>query len=208
MRTPKQFSNLSPFRRKAFRFSVCAAVAAAALLATSCGRLSPPPPAGTDAADIAPAAVSAAIARHLADAVAPDYGGDWEHAIPLVRIVATDATDPADIRAWGDFEVWNYHFDGETLLCVSGGSHPGLFHLRGTDGSLAVTAFDPVPDGADFLPGAKKVFGKHFAAWRELVSDDAARGEARRNSVADYVSAHGLPAKFFQDYGWDPVPLP
>lgn len=155
----------------------------------------------------APPAVSAAIARYFAETVVTNYGGDWEHCIPIVRLVAFDDSDSADIRAWGHFEVWNYHLDGETLQCVSGGNYPGLAHLRETDGSYAVTAFDPVLDGADSLPSAKRIFGKHFAAWQKWSADDSAREEARRRGIAEYVSSHGLPAKFFQDYGWDPVPI-
>ena len=154
-----------------------------------------------------PPAVSAAIARDLEETVAPSYGGDWEHCIPLVRLVAVDAANPSDILAWGDFEVWNYRLDGDTLQCVSGGSHPGLAHLREADGAFAVNAFEPVPDGADSLPGAKRIFGKHFAAWQKLSSDSSARDEARRLAIADYVSSRALPARFFQDYGWPPVPL-
>ncbi len=162
-------------------------------------------PGGTERA--APPAVSAAIACHFAKTVAPGYGGEWEHCIPIVRLVALDDSDAADIRAWGDFEVWNYHLDGETLLCVSGGKHPGLVHLRATDGSCTVTAFDPVLDGSDSQPSAKRIFGKHFAAWQTLVADDAARDEARRRGIAEYVASRGLPARFSQDYGWDPVPI-
>lgn len=155
----------------------------------------------------APPAVSAAIARYFAETVAPGYGGDWEHCIPIVRLAAFDDSNPADIRAWGHFEVWNYHLDGETLLCVSGGNHPGLVHLREADGDCAVTLFDLVLDGADSLASAKRIFGKHFAAWQKLSADDSAREEARRRGIAEYVSSRGLPAKFFQDYGWDPVPI-
>jgi hypothetical protein len=203
MTTKRRLAHDAPAGVRAF---LCAAVAAAALLATSCGRASAPAGAGPERT--APAGVSAAIARHFEETVAPGYGGDWEYCIPVVRIVATDATDPADIRAWGAFEVWNYRLDGGTLLCVSGGSHPGLAHLRETGGTLAVVSFEPVLDGADNLPSAKRIFGRHFAAWRELEADDAARGEARRRSVAEYVAAHAIPAGSFQDYGWDPVPIP
>lgn len=188
--SPKPFARLAP-------------LALLALLA-GCAR---EPQNGNEPPRTVPPAVASAIARYFEEIVAPSYGGDWEHCIPLVRVVAVDDTDPADIRAWGDYEVWNYRLDGDTLQCVSGGSHPGLARLRKADGSLAVTEFEPVPDGADFLPGAKRIFGKHFAAWQKISSDSSARDEARRRAIADYISTRTLPAKFFQDYGWPPVPI-
>lgn len=155
-----------------------------------------------------PPDVLPAIANYLADRIAPDYGGEWEHCIPLVRVVATDSSAPSDVRVWGDYQVWNCRLEGDTLHCVSGGAHPGLMHLRGTNGVLAVFAFEPVPDGSDHLSGAKRIFGRHFAEWRIMAGDDDARKEERGKAVAEYVSVHGLPAKFYKDYGWDPVAIP
>ena len=132
----------------------------------------------------------------------------WDHCIPVPRIVAVDSTDPSDIRVWGDFMVHNYRLEGETLHFVSGGTHPGLLHLRETDGRLAVSAFDQVQDGSDYLKSAERIFGEHFDAWRELAADDVAAGQGRLQAVAEYVSSHGLPAKFIQDYGREPVSIP
>lgn len=188
--------------RKTF---VWAAALALAAVWAGCAR---EPRDGGAPSRVAPDAVSSAIARHLEEAVAPGYVGDGEHCIPVVRLVAVDDADPADIRAWGDFEVWNYRLEGETLLRVSGGRYPGLFHLREADGACAVASFEPVPDGSDSLPGAQRIFGRHFDAWQKLSADDAAREEALNAAIAGYVASRGLPAKFSQDYGWDPVPIP
>ncbi len=149
-----------------------------------------------------------AIARYLRESVAPNYGGEWEHCVPFVRIVATDDTDPSDIRAWGEFRVFNYRLEGDTFHFVSGGNHPGLMHLRETDGALAVVFFDPVLDGSEYTPSAKRIFGKHYKAWMALVADDKALEAARLQDLADYAAENNLPAKFAKDYGWDPVPLP
>ena len=43
--------------------------------------------------------------------------------------VEVDESDSADVRVWGDFWVFNYNISGDTLKTVSGGDHPGLFHL-------------------------------------------------------------------------------
>ena len=152
--------------------------------------------------------VADAVARYLRETVAPNYGGEWEHCVPFVRIVATDNADPSDVLAWGEFRVFNYRLEGDTFHFVSGGNHPGLMHLRETDGALAVASFDPVLDGSEYTPSAKRIFGKHYKAWMALVADDKALEAARLQDLADYAAENNLPAKFAKDYGWDPVPLP
>lgn len=76
---------------------LCVRMTALALAAalTGCARES-----GNVPARAVPPAVSVAIARYLEESVVPSYGGDWEHSISLVRIVAVDSADPADILAW------------------------------------------------------------------------------------------------------------
>lgn len=191
-------------RHFAVAFVRAAAIALAAVWA-GCARA---PRDGGAPSPAVPDAISSAIARHFEETVAPGYGGEGEHYIPVVGIVALDDTDPADIRAWGDFEVWNYRLEGETFLRVSGGRYPGLFHLREADGACTVASFEPVPDGSGHLSGARRIFGKHFDAWQKLLADNAAREEERLRGIAGYAAARGLPAKFVQDYGWAPVPIP
>jgi hypothetical protein len=173
------------------------------LLAGCAGRDAP-----QTAAAPAGAECEAAIEEWIREKLAPDYGGEWEWCVPFVRIAATEAADPADIRVWGEFRVFNYRLEGETFHFVSGGSHPELVHLRTDGGTLAVVSFDPVPDGADFLPGAKRIFGRHFAVWRDMVADDSALEAGRLRRLAEFAASSGLTAKYAQDPGWDPVPLP
>ena len=165
-------------------------------------------PAGVADSATASSAPEEAIARYLRETVAPNYGGEWEHCVPFVRIVATDESDPSDVRAWGEFRMFNYRLEGDTFHFVSGGNHPGLMHLRETDGALAVVSFDPVLDGSEYTPSAKRIFGKHYKAWMALVADDKALEAARLQDLADYAAKNNLSAQFAKDYGWDPVPLP
>lgn len=180
---------------------VACVIASAALLASSCSR-----PAG--AATEASPEVAAAVTRYLADTVAKDYADGWDHCIPVPRIVAADASNPSDIHVWGDFMVHNYRLEGDTLHFVSGGTHPGLMHLRETDGNLAVFAFDQVLDGSEYRKSGKRIFGEHFNAWQKLAADDVASGLGRLQVVAEYVTANHLPVRFIQDYGWEPVAIP
>ena len=165
-------------------------------------------PAGVAAPATVSSAPEEAISRYLRESVAPNYGGEWEHCVPFVRIVAADDADPSDIRAWGEFRVFNYRLEGDTFHFVSGGNHPGLMHLRETGGALAVVSFDPVLDGSEYTPSAKRIFGKHYKAWMALVADDKALETARLQDLADYAAKNNFSAQFAKDYGWDPVPLP
>ena len=183
-----------------FRWRSCIA-ATIALLAVSCGR-------SPDATTNTSPDVAGAVTRYLAETVAKDYADGWDHCIPVPRIVAVDASDPSDIRVWGDFMVHNYRLEGDTLHFVSGGTHPGLMHLRETDGALAVFAFDQVQDGSEYRKSGLVIFGEHFNAWQKLASDDVASAQGRLRAVAEYVLSRGLPAKFVKDYGWEPVAIP
>ena len=125
--------------------------------------------------------------------------------IPYYTVVGVDESNADDIKVWGDFWVDNYNISGDTLLSVSGGSHPGLMHVSQKGESFEVTSFDAVGDGSQFLPTAKKIFGDKFDAFQKVNSDDKKRNEVRRAAVAEYVKSHRLPVKMYKDYGWDPV---
>ena len=128
--------------------------------------------------------------------------------IPSNFIISTDNGNAEDILVWGDFWVFNYEIVGDTLKTVSGGSHPGLMHLRTAGDSYEVTRFDAVEDGSNNLPSAKRIFGDKFDSYQEISSAAEKREDIRLHCIADYVKQHKLPVKFVQDYGWPAVALP
>ncbi len=65
-----------------------------------------------------------------------------EHCIPFNLIVDADASNPDDIRVWGDFWVENYNQSADTLLAVSGGSYPGCMHVKKTTSGFEVSQFE------------------------------------------------------------------
>ena len=73
-----------------------------------------------------------AIDRYLVDSIGSQYA-KGEHCVPIHSIVRVDERNAEDILVWGDFWVFNYNQVGDTLKCVSGGSHPGLLHIRQTE---------------------------------------------------------------------------
>ena len=142
-----------------------------------------------------------AIDRYMSEVFGKQYA-EGEHCVPIHNIVAVDESNAADILVWGDYWVFNYNQVGDTLKCVSGGSHPGLMHLQQTDKGFEVTAFDQVGDGSSYLPTAKKIFGENFDAFQAINSDEKKREQLRADVLTSYVKKHHLTATMYQDYGW------
>lgn len=110
---------------------------------------------------------------------------------------------------YGDFWVYNYDLDGDTLLCTSGGSFPGLIHLKyDPEKGFIVTGMDVVADGSDFDASAKEIFGDKYDAFINLMSDREAMEKTRAQIIANYVADNDLSITKYQDYGWNPVTLP
>ena len=132
-----------------------------------------------------------------------------EVCIPSYTVVAINDNDTDYTRVWGDWWVFNYNIVGDTLKCVSGGSHPGLMYLKQNDThEWIVTSFDQVEDGSRYLPSAKRIFGEYYDAFHKVNSSQEHRDSIRLKQVAYYVKEHNLPVTMLQDSGWPAVPLP
>ena len=142
-----------------------------------------------------------AIERYLVKECGSKYL-EGQYCIPFQTVVAVDERNDEDILVWGDFWVFNYNLAGDTLETVSGGSHPGLMHIKQTDTGFEVTAFDQVEDGARYMPSAKKIFGEKYDTFQTINSDDIRREKHRAEILANYVKKHNIPAKKYKDYGW------
>ena len=79
-------------------------------------------------------------------------------------------------------------------------------HIEGT--GYTVTGFDQVGDGSNYLPSAKRIFGDKFDAFQAIYSNAEKREEFRAAQIADYVKAHELAVKYYQDYGWPAREIP
>ena len=142
-----------------------------------------------------------AIERYLVKECGSKYL-EGQYCIPFQTVVAVDERNDEDILVWGDFWVFNYNLAGDTLETVSGGSHPGLMHIKQTDTGFEVTAFDQVEDGSRYMPSAKKIFGEKYDAFQTINSDEVRREKHRAEVLANYVKRHNIPATKYKDYGW------
>ncbi len=148
-----------------------------------------------------------AVEDYLVNMIGKNYS-EAEYCIPSPYVVSMDDGNMDDVLVWGDFWVFNYNMVGDTLKTVSGGSHPGLMHLKKTDKGMEVTSFEVVEDGAGNLESAKKIFGDQYEAFQEINSNQEKRESIRLQFIADYVKKNNLPVKMVQDYGWPAVELP
>lgn len=143
----------------------------------------------------------AAVDRYLAEQIAGFYA-KGEYSVPVYQEVAVNADDSTDIRIWGDFWVYNYKQEGDTLKCVSGGCHPGLMHVCQMGEYFYVSAFDQVEDGSSFLPSAKRIFGEYFETFQIHHSDGDEHERLRHDVLRAFVRDHKLSVTKYQDHGW------
>ena len=142
--------------------------------------------------------------------LATEIGGmspQADHCIPSYTIVESDISDTSDIRVWGDWWVFSYNLVGDTLKTVSGGNHPGLFHVQKINDEYTITNFEQVGDGSEYLPSAQRIFGNYYTDFQQISNNSELREADRANAIAEYVKKHGLKATVYQDYGWPAVPL-
>ena len=145
--------------------------------------------------------------RYMTDELSKGYP-DCQVSIPCPVIIAEDESDKSDIRVYGNFWIFNYDLNGETLECASGGSYPGCIHIKSTDEGYTVTSMDVTEDGSGFTESARKIFGKYYDSFMKDGEDENLREKTRAQIIANYVAANNLKITSYKDYGWDPVTLP
>ena len=147
-----------------------------------------------------------AIYKYLAE----EIGGLFEDAdvcTPVVRVVHVDYSNPDEVVEAGDFWVYKYNIEGDTLVLASGGNFPGVMHVAKEGDGYVVKSFDRVEEGAGFQESAERLFGEYFEDFHAVHSDYDMRKEDRKVAASDYVNLNGLAVTKFQDLGQDPVEL-
>ena len=158
-----------------------------------------------------------AIENYLVNEIGSSYA-PGELCIPAYSVInieepgepsdSTEVITATGIKVWGDWWVFNYNIVDDTLKCVSGGSHPGMFQLEKEGDAYKVTAFDQVEDGSRNLPSAKRIFGDLYDDFHAINSNKEVRDSVRLAMVAQYVQEHNIPVTMLQDFGWPAVALP
>lgn len=115
-----------------------------------------------------------------------------------------------ELLVFGDFFRDSYVKRGNTLVCVSGGSYPGCYHLKRSesgDGSYVVSSIEMAEDGEGYIDSIKE-FTKGHPVIRSRFMASAGFDEAvRKECIKAYVDASGAGIGYYKDYGWDPIKL-
>jgi len=142
-------------------------------------------------------AVRGAISDYLLREIAPYYM-QGELCVPSLMIVHEE-----DTCVWGDFWVFWYKIEEDTLKTVSGGSHPGMMTLRYENNQPQVVNFERVEDGSRFMPTAKQIFGDYLDIFMNMHANESVREAVRREQLYEYVQQNNLNIHYYQDYGWE-----
>ncbi len=151
------------------------------------------------------------------DAAAYDYlsfdhitAYDFSHAlIPYVKIVDVDETDAEDVLLYGDYYLWEFKKEGDTLTAVSGGHCPGIIHLeRFGEGDAATYSPKGSMDEAFTEWDARNIFGKYYDDYLKISSDEELFNSEYPQIIADYVNAFELDITRYQLTDDEPKELP
>lgn len=142
-----------------------------------------------------------AISDYLVREIAPHYL-QGELCVPALGIVYE-----TDTCVWGDFWIFWYNCSGDTLKMVSGGNHAGKMTLCQNGATWTVTAFEQTVDGAGNEESAKRIFGDHYDIYCNMHANQEVSKAIRHEQLKEYVHRHGLPFRYYQDYGWPAVKL-
>ncbi len=142
-------------------------------------------------------AVRQAISDYLLREIAPYYL-QGELCVPALLIAHEE-----DSCVWGDFWVFWYKVEGDTLKTVSGGSHPGMMTLTYANNQPQVIDFERVEDGSRFMPTAKRIFGDYLDIFMNMHANESVREAVRREQLTEYVQQNGLNVHYYQDFGWE-----
>ena len=147
-----------------------------------------------------------AISDYLVKEIGVQYR-QGELCIPTLMIVSAQEISADMAWIWGDFWIWWYNQEGDTLMTVSGGNHSGLMTVLQQDGKFEVTSFEQTVDGAGNDASARRIFRSHYDVYQNMHSNQDVREAVRREQLQEYVSSHNLNVKYYKDYGWDAVKL-
>ena len=152
--------------------------------------------------------LEAAAYDHLAFDQIKEY--DFSHVlIPYVRIVDVDESDPEDVLLYGDYWLWEFERQGDTLVAVSGGHCPGIIHLeRFGEGEGAAYSPKGTMDEALTDADTKSLFGEYYEHYVTISSDDQTRNAEVAQIISDYVAVNGLDITKYQIGGEEPSSLP
>lgn len=151
--------------------------------------------------------VDAAAYDYLAFEAQKDY--DPAHVmIPYVNVVDVDETDASDVLIYGDYWLWEFEKQEDTLVAVSGGHRAGIIHAeRFGEGEGAIYSAKSMEEALTD-EDEKNLFGDHYDQYAVVSSDQDARDSKLAQIIKDYVTTNQLEVTKYQLSGEDVKELP
>ena len=146
-----------------------------------------------------------AVRQAVTDYLVSELGARYlqgQLCVPSLMFVSEE-----EERVWGDFWIFWYNIEGDTLMTVSGGNHSGCMTLVRQGDAYTVSAFEQTTDGAGFEASAKRIFGPHYELFSEMHANHEVSEAVRREQLADYVRLHKFAVHYYKDYGWPAIAL-
>lgn len=158
---------------------------------------------GTDGFD----AVYAAAYDYLAFEKEKEY--EPSHAmVPYVQIVDIDESNAKDVLLYGDYWLWEFEKQDDTLAAVSGGHCPGIIHAeRFGEGETAIYSALSMEEALTD-DDAKEMFGEYYDHYQTIASDDKTRDAKVAQVISDYVKTNHLEVSKYQMSEEEPKELP
>ncbi len=136
-----------------------------------------------------------------------DYSEEG-YVIPEFHILAADDGSPDDIKVWGDFWLYAYRLEDDTLISVIGESVTGCMHLQVRNGVYQCTDIDVAEVGRTKEKTEQDIFGDSYQSLLDWRQDYEEQEKNRAQLIADYAAAFGIAAVNYSDQGWRSAKLP
>lgn len=127
--------------------------------------------------------------------------------IPMLKIYKI-VEDEKEAKVYANFWNESYYRYGSLLKSSSGGSYPGVMHLKKTGNSYKITKVEYAQDGSALHDSILKLCKGHPGVALKMMNDvDSISDRKIKKEVRTYVKQNHLDIKAYKDSGWPYVNL-
>lgn len=151
--------------------------------------------------------LKAAVCAALINQFDEEYSKDG-FIIPAFHILDVNEDSSEDILVWGDFWLYAYRLEDDTLISVVGEDVSGCMHLRQQGGEYQCSQLEVAAVGDSKEKTEQDIFGVSYQSFQDWRGNYEDQETTRAQLIADYASAFEIPAVNYSDQGWRSAQLP
>lgn len=148
-------------------------------------------------------AVYTYLALHMDDGIEETH-----IIIPYVNLIATDESDPKDVLAYGDYYLFEFAKQGDTLAAVSGQHCPGIVHLKKFSEDAARQYEGQRLEAALTDEETIELFGEYYDEYCSAAADPERFEQEFAQLLTDYVSYNSIEVTKYSLTDGEAKPLP